>query len=116
MVVVRHDLLSTFALIVLRCLVVSNMAIMKLDICNLIHFLTFQFMVQLSVKGFLSKFKVCSFFHIRHDLLFHILYVECVVTPNMVMDRVLFFNFVFKISNENCSHKDGFPGSLYQEF
>jgi len=40
---------------------ISNMAIVKLNICNLTHFLTFQFMVQLSVKRFLSKFKVCSF-------------------------------------------------------
>jgi len=34
----------------------------------------------------------------------------------MVTDRVLFFNFVFKTSNENFSHKDGLSNSLYQEF
>jgi len=34
----------------------------------------------------------------------------------MVTDRILFFNIVFKISNENCSHKDGFSNSLYQDF
>jgi len=34
---------------------------MKLDVCYLIHFRTSQFMVPLSVKGFLSKFKIRSF-------------------------------------------------------
>jgi len=47
---------------------------------------------------------------------FHILYVKCLVTPNMVTDRVIFFNFVFRTFNENCSHKDGLLNSLYQEF
>jgi len=60
-VLIRHDLLSIFALIVLKCLVISNMAIMKLDIFNLMHFLTFRFIIQLAVKGFVSKFRVCSF-------------------------------------------------------
>jgi len=50
------------------------------------------------------------------DLLLHTLYVECLVIPNVVTDRVLCFNFVFRTSNENCSHKDGLPNSLYQEF
>jgi len=47
---------------------------------------------------------------------FHILYVKCLATLKVVTDRILFFSFVFKTSNENCSHKDGFSNSLYQEF
>jgi len=49
--------MSIFALIVLKYLVISNVAIIKLDIVNLIHFLTFRFLL----KGFVSKCRVCSF-------------------------------------------------------
>jgi len=52
-------------------------------------------MVQLSIKGFLSKFKILWFFHIRHDPHFRISHVEWLVIQDMVTVKVSTFQIYF---------------------